>query len=276
MKIMLIKITRYALPTIVSLLVTSCVSGYNSHYTPAIGATPEAIENLRASPPPATPIIERSAPTDPGTITSAYFKRGYGVIGFSKFNSGRNESEDAAIRQGQNVGADLVLVFTPQYTGSVTSSMPITTPTTSTSYTSGSATAYGSGGSVTAYGNSTTTSYGTKTNYVPITVHRSNYGAVYFIKTRSSTLGAIYRNLNDAERQDIQSNQGVVITSIRDDSPAFIADLLSGDIIISVDGIKVKNEDVFSQMINERKGQNISLSLVRREQGIEKIVQLNK
>ena len=117
-------------------------------------------------------------------VLDAYAKRGYVQIGNAMFNSGRDEPETAAVHQGQKVGADLVLILNPKYTGSVTSSVPITTPTTNLSYTSGTATAYGSGGTVTAYGNSTTTTYGTTTNYVPITVNRSDYGAVFFVKQR--------------------------------------------------------------------------------------------
>jgi len=56
------------------------------------------------------------------------------------FNSGRPESEDAAVRQGEEVGADLVLVLNPNYTGSVNSRVPITTPTTSTTYSNATAT----------------------------------------------------------------------------------------------------------------------------------------
>ena len=227
-----------------------------------------------AAPPPAVPILERFAPADPDTVLAAYAKRGYVMIGQSMFNSGTSESEASALKQGHAVGADLVLVLNPQYTGSITSSVPLTTPTTSTSYTSGSATAYGSGRPVTAYGNATTTTYGSKTTYIPMTVHRSDYGAVYFVKERFS-FGAFTRDINDTERQNLQTNQGVVVLTIVNDTPAFRADVLPDDVIAAIDGLTVPNADGFARMIDERKGKQVTVTLVRRGQKIEKNLHLN-
>ncbi|MBB6598235.1 PDZ domain-containing protein [Luteimonas sp. MC1825] len=269
-----LKFIRLAFSIASSLLLVSCASGYSSFYTPATGATPDAIASYRAAPPPAMPLLERSSPGDPEAILAAYAKRGYVMIGHSMFNSGTNESESSALKQGKSVGADLVLVLNPQYTGSISSSIPLTTPTTTTSYTTGTATAYGSGGTVNAYGNSTTTTHGSKTTYIPMTVHRSDYGAVYFIKQRFN-FGAFVRDLNDAERQALETNQGVVVLTIVDDTPAFRADILPGDVIIAFDGARVPNQDGFGKMTEERKGKLVTVALVRNGQRLEKAVQVN-
>ena len=147
---------------ILLVLLTGCVSGYKQFYVST--APPQRVSELRIGAPPTVPAVERMRPTDSQVVLDAYIKRGYMMIGRSLFNTGQPESDDSAIQQAKEVGADLVVIFNPQYTGSVTSTVPITTPTTTTSYTSGSATAYGSGGPVTAYGNSTTTTYGSTTN----------------------------------------------------------------------------------------------------------------
>jgi hypothetical protein len=210
----------------------ACASGYSEFYRPFDGA--ESILATRASAPPVTPLLERASELNDKLVMS-YFRRGYMAIGYSFFNSKSGESESAALEQGQIVGADVVLVLDPQYTGSVSTSVPITTPTTTTSYSTGSATAYGTGGSATAYGNATTTTYGTSTTYIPITVDRSNYGAVYFVK-RHYSLGILFRDLNDIERQELQSNRGAVVEVVIDDSPAFHADILIGDVVAMVDG----------------------------------------
>ena len=267
---------KYSVPLLaisVSLLVAGCVSGYKQFYQPAQGATPEAIAALRVAPPPATPLVERSQPGDGQLILDAYAKRGYVMIGHSSFNSGRPESEESAVRQGQEVGADLVLILNPKYTGSVTSAIPITTPTTTTSYSSGSATAYGPGGPVTAYGTGTTTTYGSTTNYVPFTVHRSDYGAVFFIRQRFG-LGVFTRDLNDAERQEFQSNKGAAVRLVVDGTPAFDADILVGDVITAIDGSTVSSARVLNDLLRERAGKVIAVSIVRRGQHIEKSVQL--
>lgn len=257
-----------------SIALVSCASGYSSFYTPAPHATPEAIASVRVAPPPATPLLERSGPDDPERIVAAYAKRGYVIIGHSMFNSGKSESEESALKQGRTVGADLVLVLNPQYTGSVTSNIPLTTPTTTTSYTTGSATAYGPGGTVNAYGNASTTTHGSKTTYIPMTVHRSDYGAVYFVKQKFG-LGAFVRDLNDAERQELETNQGVVVLTIVDDTPAFRADILPGDVIAAIDGVTVPNQAGFGSMTTERKGKLTKITLIRRGQRIEKSVQFN-
>lgn len=256
------------------LLLLGCVSGYKQFYRPAQGVTPEVIARLRESPPPAAPVVERSAPENPRRVLDSYAKRGYIMIGSSMFNSGRRESEEAAVQEGRTVGADLVLILNPRYTGSVATSIPITVPKTTTSYSTGTATAYGPGGTVTAYGNGTTTTYGSATTYVPMTVNRVDYGAVYFVKMRLS-LGVFTRDLNDSERQEIQSNKGTVVRLVVDNSPAFDADILPGDIITSIDGVAVSNTRQSVEFIREHRGEVVALSILRRGQRIEKSVQLN-
>ena len=180
------------------------------------------------APPPAIPLLEHPSIPDRGP----YLRRGYVPIGYSSFYSIHNESEQGAIAQGQKVGADLVVIVNPSYSGSVTTHVPVTSPTTSTSHTSGTATAIGSGGTATAFGNSTTTTYGSQTSYVPMTVNRYDYGAAYFVKWRY-ILGAVWRDLTNEERTSLQSNSGIYITLVVDDTPAFRNDVLVEDIIVN-------------------------------------------
>ena len=256
-------------------ILSGCASGYQSFYRPAKGATPEAIAKERAAPAPAVPLVERSAPAEPDAVLTAYAKRGYVLIGHSMFNSGRRESEAAAVKQGQKVGADLVLIFNPQYTGSVTTHVPLTTPTTSTSHTTGSATAFGPGGPVTAYGNATTTTYGSKTTYIPRTVDRSDYGAVYFVKQKFA-FGAFTRDLNDTERRALETNQGAVVLTVVDGTPAFMADILPGDVVRTINGEPIYNSGRLTEVIAGLKGQNVRIALLRNGQPIQKQVQLNR
>lgn len=252
-----------------SVTIAGCTNDYGKFYTAALGATPEAISAIRASVAPQMPSVERSTFGNSEQLLASYSKRGYLVIGESSFNSGQRVSDEDAVKQGQEVGADLVLIFMPQYTGSVTSSVPITTPTTNTSYTTANATSYGPGGPVSAYGNATTTTYGSNTTYIPVTINRSDYGAIYFVKGRFR-IGAFVRNLNDLERQSLQTNQGVVVVTIVDDTPAYRADVLPGDMIVAMDGERVSNQEGFTRMASARKGRPINLSLIRQGQTIEK------
>ena len=270
------KTTRLLSVALLSALaaLTGCASGYKEFYRQTNEFDPQKISELRVAPPPSQPLIERAHPEDPDEVLKAYAKRGYIMIGSSMFNSGRSESEDAAVRQGQEVGADLVLVLNPKYTGSVTSSVPITTPTTSTTSSNATATAYGSGAPVTVYGSGTSTTYGTTTNYVPITVNRVDYGAVYFIKQKIA-LGASFRDLNDAERQELQTNRGSVVRLIIDGTPAFNADILVGDVFTTIDGVAIANSQALKELLGEKKGKTVTLSILRRGQPLQKTIQLN-
>ena len=256
---------------VLSLPLAACVSGYAQFYKPAPGATQEAIAKTRAAPPPAVPIVEYSAMP---LKWDQYAQRGYASIGYSSFNSGHKESEQNAIAQAQKVGADLVVIINPRYTGSVTSQIPITTPTAETSYSNGSATAYGAGGSVTAYGNSTTTTYGSRTDYIPITTNRFDYGAVYFVK-RKYVLGVNWRELTNEERSARQSNSGAYVTSVVDGTPAFRSDILAGDIITKVNGQLIYGPQAASDALRGHEGQEIDMTIERKGQVIEKKVKLS-
>lgn len=257
-----------------SAALAGCASGYKEFYRPSNELTPQRVTELRAAPPTVQPLVERGRSWNAVDVLDAYAKRGYIMIGNSMFNSGRAESEDAAVLQGKEVGADLVLILNPNHTGSVTSSVPITTPTTSTTYSNATATAYGRGGPVTAYGSGTSTTYGTTTNYIPITVNRVDYGAVYFIK-RKFGLGALFRDLNDAERQELQTNRGAVADLIVDGTPAFNADLLIGDVFTSIDGVQITSSHALSELLRERRGKTVTLSILRLGKLLQKSLQLN-
>ena len=250
----------------------ACTNGYTRFYTPVPGVTPEMTASKRAAPPPQIPLVEHSATVPESDI---YGRIGYVPIGYSNFNSGRIESEQGAIEQGQKVGADLVVIVNPYYTGSMTSHVPVSTPTTSTSYSSGSATAFGSGGTATAFGNSTTSTYETSTSYVPMTVHRFDYGAVYFVKW-SYIFGAKWRDLTNEERAALQSNRGVFIESVVNDTPAFRNDVLPGDILLSIDGASIYGRQAASDMLTQTRGQKVEVILYRKGENIGKKLRLGQ
>lgn len=263
-----------ALMLAAAMLLGGCASGYSQFYQPVNGVTPEMIAAQRVAPPPAIPILDRSG-DKPEAVAAAYNRHGYGVIGFSSFNGAAGQSEEGALEQGAKVGADVVVVISPQYTGTRSTVIPFTTPTAQTSYTSGTATAYGSGGPVFVSGNSTTTTYGSRTTYIPMHTDRYDYGALYFVK-RKYVLGANWRDLSDEERQAIQSNRGLYIMSVVNGSPAFNSDILAGDILLEVQGEAVTSQDAAGQQLAALAGQKIEVTLYRQGQRIRKVVQLAK
>jgi S1-C subfamily serine protease len=88
-------------------------------------------------------------------------------------------------------------------------------------------------------------------------------------------LGVFSRDLNDAERQELQTNQGAAVRLVVDGSPAFNADLQIGDVVTAVDGVGIANAQAFNELLRENGGKQVALSIVRRGQRLEKTVQLN-
>lgn len=170
-------------------------------------------------------------------------RAGYVDIGGSSFSAGSNAaSEDHLREQASRVGAHLVL-YESRYSHTVNSAVPLTTPNTTTSYTSGGGTIYGSRGPVPYSANATTTTYGTTTTMMPVNVDRSNFGAMFFARIRWR-VGVYTLPLDDETRRRIGSNSGLLIDVVVDNSPAFVADVLPGDILVAVNGAPIAGRDL--------------------------------
>ncbi|WP_158543420.1 PDZ domain-containing protein [Dyella solisilvae] len=256
-----------------ALCLAGCTTGYNKFYYPNTNVTPEYLAAHRVGPAPAQPILDHTGLAGEALV-QAYQAQSYTVIGYSSFNAGGGQSDQGALEQGRKVGADLVVVSNPAYTGTRSAVIPVVTPTSSTSFSSGTATAYGSGGSATAFGTSQTTTYGTQTNYIPMHVDRFDYLAVYFVKTKTR-LGAVVLNLAPSLQQELQSNHGVTVVAVMNGSPAFDADILAGDIILTMDGKPVAGVAGYSAMLDANAGRRVDLTLYRHGAVVAKSVQLN-
>jgi hypothetical protein len=251
-------------------LLSGCVSnGYRAFYH----ELPDAQDTLaqRVYPAPAEPKLDRLAGQFQD-VQAQYTRAGYVAIGYSSYNGPTGREADA-LAQGKTVGADVIVVMSPRFTETVSSSIPVTTPTSETTYTNSNATVYGSGGTANVYGNSTSTTYGTSTTYIPVTTHRYNFEAVYLVK-RKFTFGAQFAPLTDEERMKIQSNKGVRIQQVVNDTPAFEADILVGDIVLAVNGRGVSSTESLQQMLQNTAGQRLELAIIRNGEPLTKIVQI--
>lgn len=262
-----------ALAVVVAFVAGCASNSYAEFYNNAPGATPEMIASVRSNPPPNEPTVARASTFD--GLADAYTRRGYGPIGASSFSSGNNERDESAVKQAKQVGADLVVIVDPKFSESRTANVAMTTPTTSTSYTNGSATAFGPLGSATAFGSATTTTYGSETTYVPRTVNRYNYGAMYFVK-RHYILGVVGRDLSHDERRRLQTNRGLAVTIVVDGTPAYLNDILPGDVLISVNDVPIVGNSGFSNQMQHFRGQTVNLVAIRGADKITKKVSLGE
>lgn len=162
--------------------------------------------------------------------------KGYIALGISGFN-GPMASETEVVAQARRVGATMVLI-NANYTGTVTSTVPLFLPDSSTTTNAGSIS--GRGGSATYSGTSTTS--GTKVVNLTRETQRYDQAALYFAKfTRKHKYGLLLADLTPELRVREERNTGVLIKIVFEDTPAFMANILPGDILIEVDGIPVRN-----------------------------------
>jgi hypothetical protein len=212
-------------------LLSSCQSAFTQFYEDYSGPAKDVI-----APPSAKPRIV-SGSESPDELIARMYTDGYVLIGASSFN-GVQEDRAGAIEQALKVGAEIV-ALNVSYSSTDRGSVPITTQQAVTTTSSGTASAYGSAGA--AYGRyfGTTTTMVPTTTYVPYAVDRFDQVALYFAPLKPACLGIFDRGLSNEERQLIGSNKGARVFAVRRGSPAYLADIIPGDIILN-------SEDVFS------------------------------
>lgn len=158
-------------------------------------------------------------------------------IGHSSFN-GAYEDTRRAVNHAKSIGAVLVIVAS-KHTETVSSTVPIAVPKTTTTYSSGS---FYSGGGYGSY-SGTQTSYGSETIPITVNVRRYDQGAAYFIKNKGKArYGIQVWPIPQEIRDSLGRNTGALIDLVFEDSPAFYANVMRGDVLIEVDGKNVRNE----------------------------------
>ncbi|MET3287048.1 UNVERIFIED_ORG: hypothetical protein ABIC34_003869 [Sphingomonas sp. 1057] len=162
------------------------------------------------------------------------FRRGFVPVGYSSFNAPNSKTKDGQ-RLAEKIHARYLIVAT-NLTSQRTGVIPLSTPTATTSYTRGVATAYGGGQSATGTYSGVTTTFGTQTNLVPFSVSRFDKTAVYFKEIPRKGAGLKIRDLTNEEMIAIGTRHALAVQFVRDNSPAYEADIFPGDIITLVNG----------------------------------------
>jgi S1-C subfamily serine protease len=247
-----------------SLALASCASGYEKFYRPmpvnnTAGITPFSGE----------PRLVRGDPNPTQTIANM-FEQGLWPIGVSDF-VGPSANVNDALKQAKDVGAAIVAI-TSNYQSTATGAFPLTLPNNTTSYTTGSANIVGSGGFATGSYNGMTTSYGTQTTMIPYSVDRYEQVALYFAPLNRQGAGVMYLPLTDTQRQQLGTNQAVSVVAVRTGSPAFLADILPGDAVLSIDGRRVYDVDTGKQALLSAVGRPSNIVLIRDGKTITKTI----
>jgi PDZ domain len=200
-------------------------------------------------------------------------RKGFAPIGVSSFSGRSSSVSEADIReQAMKIGAQVVLVSS-KYTHTVSGATPLTLPQTTTSYSTGTATAYGLGGTVNAYGSGITTTYGSQTVVIPYSVARSDFGAIFFSKFKSR-LGIEPAPVGDEARRQLQTNAGISVGIVIEGTPAYAADVLPGDIVLSIGEDSIQSVDHFYQLLDKYEGQKPLFNINRDGVPIEKNIEI--
>jgi hypothetical protein len=193
-------------------------------------ASPSAVPIIPSDQPPQ--VID--VPGDAQELVNSMWRKGFALLGVSSFNSPNASTKDA-LRFAEKLHAAYVGMAT-RLASSRTIDIPMTTPTTSTSYTSGNVSAAGTGGFATGTYSGTTVTSGSETTYIPFTVNRFDKVAVYFGPLAKQGSGLLFRFPTPDEVSHFETRHLLIVRAVRDGSPADVANVLEGDVVATVNG----------------------------------------
>jgi S1-C subfamily serine protease len=228
---------KRAIFAFMTIALAGCANGYQQYYSPIASAQAVATYGV---PVVGEPQI-RTSSGEPLRDQEVMYTDGYAAIGYASFN-GPMANMQGAIAQAKKVGAS-VIVVSRKYTNTIQGTIPITMPTAETSYTNGTVNAYGSGGYASGTYQATTTTYGSQTTNIPYSINRYDQQAAFYIPLKRIGAGFLGRTLTQDEAQSVGTARAVFIRATRRESPAYLADLLPGDIITKINGSPLDGPD---------------------------------
>ncbi|MGH2508501.1 MAG: PDZ domain-containing protein [Gammaproteobacteria bacterium] len=247
------------------LFLSACATNpYTKFYHDRLdGKTLSQIPYIDASPCKPRVFGSHDLKTDAHTL----YERNYALIGESAFQ-GPPQDNSKVIKQAEKVGACVVLLHS-DYLGTQTTYMPWITPnapqTSNTTVT----------GDINA--TATTTTYGgAHTTYIPRSVSEYTYEAAFFAKYKPPIFGVLTTNLTPELREKLQRNTGAYVAVVIDNSPAYDANILEGDVITSFSGEEVTSGAQFMQLIHKHAGERVHIILIRDGTTKEFNIQSNK
>lgn len=167
--------------------------------------------------------------------------KGNDFLGYSNWN-GQQVSKFAVIRYGKKIGATLVL-YSSKYTDTVNAG---------------------------AIGTSTVSRYSAFAMAIPININRLDQIALYFRQAPRKGIGIAMDVITAAKRQGLGTNMGIKVGSIVPGSPAFLDDILTGDIIMSYGGQPVYDGPSLKAAILAGYGKEVKIVINRNGSEIDK------
>jgi membrane-associated protease RseP (regulator of RpoE activity) len=91
---------------------------------------------------------------------------------------------------------------------------------------------------------------------------------------RVGWLGVVIEELSPAMRAALGVDCGVLVAEVADSSPAAVAGLQIGDVIMTLDGVRVEGADYLRELVRTRPGQRVEIGYLRRLKERTVVVQL--
>ncbi len=253
------------------LILSGCAANpYAKYYNDFInGADLTKIESVKLS--DRDPVILQG--NDPVADRIRMIELGYLAIGSSSFNSGER-SKSELIDFAKSIRAEKVILYT-NYSHTNSGVMPLEVPRIDSYSTTFSGNTYNfNAGNVNFSGAASTTYIGSETIYIPYNEHRYDYLAVYMVKLDLAKIdfGADVMPLTPAAKEKIGSNKGIVVTAVVENTPAYDADILRGDIITHIGGLRVNNMEDYFKIKRKVRGQTVNVAIIRNGLVIDKMV----
>lgn len=260
------------------LFAAGCQNPYTTFYSPILP------EDQRGNLLPfsgETRLLSASSSDEFAKLNIDLQRQSYALLGSVAFTSGGGNYVSAVNARAKELAADVVLLRAA-HEGSIQGVLPVVTVQpgqTSTTTTTGTASAnvYGPGG--TGYGNAvysgqsqTTTMPTSHTTLVPATFERYGFYAGFYRK-RTYPFGAFWSPLTNEQRRTLQRNGGLMVDGVVDGSPAFDANILPGDVLISIASQPITTSEGLSQLVASLNGRTVAVGVIRG--GVEKTVNIH-
>jgi hypothetical protein len=205
----------------------------------------------------------------------------YAPIGFASFN-GRLGTIQEVREQARRVGAEVVICIADfSHTEEGVAAVPMFQPggvaTTSTTGSFNANSYPGSGGLYGNYNGTTTTKLPDtfSTTYVPYSRPVYSQAAEFWRKQKQGVLGAIFTPLPDETRKTLNRNTGAYVRIVVNESPAFRANILQGDIITHIGNEPSDTVEDLIAMLQRLAGQKVLVRVLRDGQPKEVEIRLN-
>jgi hypothetical protein len=196
-------------------------------------------------------------------------ENGYILLGRSKFRSSLLDEKDA-LAQARKIGAEVVMVM-HKFVNTTTESLPMSEyiPGQVTQNSEQTVIDDGKGKPKVVERYSTTVTEGEyHTTYVEQSTDYYDYSATYWAKAKPPVFGVHVKALDDATKSELGTNKGVLVRLAVKNSPAYEADILRGDVLLSFGGTEVRDPDQFFTLVKKYEGKKVPVLIYRSGQNL--------